>query len=111
MATAAEEELTALPRAQLQARAKAAGVRANQKSATIIEQLLRHDGSVASGPDAARAAMTGRDPPVAVRGDTRARGTKGRQQQPPKEASITLADGTGRGVDELEGLFEGLYGA
>ena len=45
---------------------------------------------------------------------------KGKQARPkvslkPKvsrdEASITLADGTGRGKDELEGLFEGLYGA
>ena len=97
-------ELAALPRAELQARAKAAGIRANQKSATIIEQLLQ-------GAPAAGSARPG--PAAAV-------SAKGKQARPkvslkPKvsrdEASITLADGTGRGKDELEGLFEGLYGA
>ena len=99
------EQLSALSRSELQARAKEAGVKANLKSAIIIQELL----ALAESRSAATAVMAAASPggtlprPVSKKPKDRGGG-------PAQQPSITVADGTGRNGEELEGLFEGLYG-
>ena len=80
-------------------------MKANLKSAIIIQELLALAESRSAATAVMAAASPGGTPPRPV-----SKKPKDRGGGPAQQPSITVADGTGRNGEELEGLFEGLYG-
>jgi len=117
-----EASLAQLTRTELQAAAKRHGVRANQKSTVIIEQLVgtaaADEVTVGEMPDNADIVGHADDAGmkvVAVANVRAVQSGKGTAQVADRAASakasgkFVYADGTGREEGSLEDLFEGLY--